>query len=146
MVRPPGRAILVTRYLFDSLAPVRYTPGVVHPRSATMSYALMGTFALGSGWQAWRSGRLRSGVLVALATAVFGGALSAAGTVACLAIWHDPETLEAVRSSGGFAEALWGVPLLLVPIGLIAGATGAIAGRLAYTIIYGASKRNMKNA
>jgi hypothetical protein len=139
-------AILVTRYLFDTLAPVRYTPGVVHPRSAIMSYALMGTFALGSGWQAWRSGHLRSGVLVALATAAFGGALSAAGTVACLAIWHDPETLEAVRNSGGLAEALWGVPLLLVPIGLITGATGAIAGRLANAIVYSAWRRNTNSA
>jgi hypothetical protein len=130
-------AILITRYLVDTLAPVQYTPGVVQPRSAIMSYALIATFALGSGWQAWRSGDLRSGVLVALATAVFGGALSAAGTVACLAIWHDPETLQAVQGSGGLAEALWGVPLLLVPIGLIAGATGAVAGRLANVIARG---------
>ena len=49
-------AILVTRHLFDSLAPVRYTPGVVHPRSAIMSYALIATFGLCSGWHAWRSG------------------------------------------------------------------------------------------
>ena len=139
-------AILVTRYLFDTLAPVQYTPGVIHPRSAIMSYALTGTFALCSAWQAWRSGYLRSGVLVALATAAFGGALSAAGTVACLAIWHDPETLRAVQGSGGLNEALWGVPLLLVPIGLITGATGAIAGRLANAIVYGASRRNMKSA
>ena len=139
-------AILVTRYLFDTLAPVQYTPGVIHPRSAIMSYALMATFALGSGWQAWRSGHLRSGVLVALATAVFGGALSAAGIVACLAIWHDPETLRAVEGSGGLAEALWGVPLLLVPIGFITGATGAVAGRLANAIAHGTSRRNIKSA
>jgi hypothetical protein len=139
-------AILVTRYLFDTLAPVRYTAGVVHPRSAIMSYSLMATFALCAGWQAWRSGHLRSGVLVALATAAFGGALSAAGTVACLAIWHDPETLQAVQGSGGLAEALWGVPLLLVPIGIITGATGALAGRLANAIAYRASRRNMKSA
>ena len=137
-------AVLVTRYLFDTLAPVRYTPGVVHPRSAIMSYGLMATFALGSGWQAWRSGHLGSGVVVAFATAAFGGALSAAGTVACLAIWHDPDTLRAVRSSGGLAEALWGVPLLLVPIGLITGATGAIAGRLANAIVYGRRDRTRK--
>ena len=138
--------ILVTRYLFDTLAPVRYTPGIIHPRSAIMSYALMTSFAFGSGWQVWRSGHLGSGVLVAFATAAVGGALSAAGTVACLAIWHDPETLQAVRSSGGLAEALWGVPLLLVPIGLITGATGAVAGRLAHAIVHGASRPNMKSA
>ena len=111
-------AILVTRYLFDTLAPVRYTPGVVHPRSAIMSYALIATFALGSGWQAWRSGHLGSGVLVAFATAAFGGALSAAGTVACLAIWHDS------RSGGGGSRrgprgALWGGAPLLLPLGAL---------------------------
>ena len=132
-------AILVTRYLFDTLAPVRYTPGIVHPRSAIMSYALIATFAVGSGWQAWRSGYLASGVMVAFVTAALGGALSAAGTLACLAVWHDSETLLAVQNSGGLAEALWGVPLLLVPIGLITGATGAIAGRLAHAIVSGAS-------
>lgn len=138
-------AILVTRYLLDSLAPVQYTPGVIHSRSAITTYGLMATFALGSGWQAWRSGHLRSGVLIALAMALFGAVLGAAGTVACLAIWHDPETLRAVEGSGGLAEALWGVPLLLVPIGIVTGATGALAGRLANVIVYGASRRNMKS-
>ena len=138
-------AILVARYLIDSLDPVRYTPGVVHPRSAIMSYALMATFASASAWWTWRTGHLRSGVLVALATAVCGGALSAGGTLACLAIWHDAETLRAVQGSGGLAEALWGVPFLLVPIGLITGTMGAIAGRLANAVIYGA-RRHMKNA
>src|SRR3954471_24170411 len=94
----------------------------------------MGRFALGAGWQAWRSGHLRSGVLVAFAAASLGGVLSAAGTLACLAIWHDPETLRAIQGSGGLAEALWGVPLLLIPIGLITGASGAIAGRLVHGI------------
>jgi hypothetical protein len=139
-------AILVTRYLFDTLAPVRYTPGVIHARSAIMSYALIATFAFGSGWQAWRSGRLGSGVLVAFATATFGGALSAAVTLVCLAVWHDPATLRAIQSSGGLAEALWGVPLMLVPIGLVTGATGAVAGRLARAIVYGASRENMNSA
>jgi hypothetical protein len=134
-------AILLTRFLFDTLAPVRYTPGVIHPRSAIMSYALIAAFAFGSGWQAWRSGHVGSGVLMAFATAAFGGALSAAGTVTYLAIWHDPETLRAIRSSGGLAEALWGVPLLLVPIGLITGATGSVVGRLAKAIVYPASKQ-----
>ena len=138
-------AILVVRYLIDSLDPVRYTPGVVHPRSAIMSYALMATFASASAWWTWRTGHLRSGVLVALATAVCGGALSAGGTLACLAIWHDAETLRAVQGSGGLAEALWGVPFLLVPIGLITGTMGAIAGRLA-NVVYSASRRNMRRA
>lgn len=132
--------ILVTRYLFDSLAPVRYTPGIVHPRSAIMTYALLATFACGSAWQAFRSGYIRSGLLAAFATAVLGGALSAAGTVACLAVWHDPDTLRAIEGSGGLAETFWGVPLLLVPIGLVTGAAGAIAGRIANAVASAATR------
>jgi hypothetical protein len=127
-------AILVVRYLFDSLAPVHYTAGVIHPRSAIMSDTLIATFAVAAGWQAWRSGHVRSGMVVAFAAALFGGILSSAGVVACLAIWHDPATLSAVEGSGGFAEALWGVPLLLIPIGVVTGTTGAIAGRLMKSI------------
>jgi hypothetical protein len=128
-------AILLIRYLLDSLAPVQYTAGVVHPRSAIMSYSLIATFACAAAWQAWRSGHARSGVVIALAAAVFGGMLSAAGVIACLAVWHDPATLAAVDGSGGLAEALWGVPLLLVPIGLITGTAGALAARLLNTIV-----------
>jgi hypothetical protein len=126
--------ILVIRYLFDSLAPVQYTAGVVHPRSAIMSYTLMAAFAFAAGWQAWRSGHVRSGMIVALLAAAFGGLLSSAGILACLAVWHDPATLRAVEGSGGFDEALWGVPLLLIPIGFVTGTTGAIAGRLVKSI------------
>jgi hypothetical protein len=134
-------AILVTRYLFDSLSPVHYTRGVIHLRSAIMSDALMATFAFGSFWRAWRSGHIRSGVLVALAAAVLGGVLSSAGNLVCLAIWHDPVTMWAIQNSGGLDEALWFVPLLLIPIGLITGTGGAIAGRLAHAITDTASRQ-----
>jgi len=127
-------AILVTRYLFDSFAPVQYAPGIVDPRSAITSYSLIGTFAFAAAWQAWRSGHARSGIVVALTAAVIGGLLSSAGAIACLAVWHDPATLAAIDGSGGLAEALWGVPLLLVPIGLVTGTTGAVAARLVKAI------------
>jgi hypothetical protein len=122
-------AILVTRLLFDSLAPIPYTPGVVPPRSAIMSWALIATFALGAAWHAWRTGHLRSGLLLALVTAVTGGVLSSAGALVCIAIWHDPETMRAIQNSGGLDEALWAVPLLLIPIGLVTGTVGAVVGK-----------------
>jgi hypothetical protein len=64
----------------------------------------------------------------------------------CLAIWHDPQTLRAIQGSGGLDEALWGGQLLLIPIGLTAGAIGALAGRVAKAIACRVSKRNMKRA
>jgi hypothetical protein len=120
----------LVRYLFDTLAPVQYTPGVIHPRSSIMSKALMLIFALTAARAVWRTRRIRSGVLVAFVSAFAGGLGSAAGTAGMLAIWHDPATLHAWQASGGLDEALWGVPLLLVPISLVTGTAGAVMSRL----------------
>ena len=68
---------------------------------------LMATFAIAACWQTWRTGHVRTGVLVALAAAVIGGALSGAGALLFVAIWHDPSTLRAIQNSGGLDEALW---------------------------------------
>lgn len=56
--------ILVARFAVDILAPIHYTPHVVALRSSVMSGALISTFALGAAWQAWRTGSLRSGLLL----------------------------------------------------------------------------------
>jgi hypothetical protein len=123
-------ATLVIRYLFDTFAPVTYTYGVIHPRSSIMSWALMLIFALAAARAVWRTGRISSGVFVALVSAVLGGLVSAAGAALMLAIWHDPATLHAWQMSGGLDEALWGVPLLLIPISLVTGTIGATMSRL----------------
>ena len=123
-------AILTVRLLFDAWAPVVYTRGLVHPRSAVMSWMLMATFAIASCWQTWRTGHLRAGVLVALAVAAIGGVLSGAGALLFIAIWHDPSTLRAIQNSGGLDEAVWAVPLLLLPIGLVTGTAGALLGKV----------------
>ena len=122
-------ATLVVRYVFDTLDPVRYTPGVVHPRSRIMSQMLVGILALSALRGAWRTTHLRAGVLIAVVTAVIGGVISVIGTVALLAIWHDPATLTAWDTSGGLDEALVGVPMLMIPIALVSGTVGAIAGK-----------------
>jgi hypothetical protein len=123
-------ATLLVRYLLDTLAPVSYVRGVIHPRSSIMSWTLMLIFVLAAARTVWRTGRIRSGVLAALASALLGGMASILGTAGMLAVWHDPATLQAWRSSGGLDEALWGVPLLLTPIGLLTGTIGATASWL----------------
>jgi hypothetical protein len=130
---PPGAlvaAILNVRLLLDAWAPVVYTRGLIHPRSAVMSWMLMATFAIAACWQTWRTGHLRTGVLIALATAAVGGALSGAGALLFVAIWHDPSTLRAIQNSGGLDEAVWAVPLQLLPIGMVTGAAGALLGKV----------------
>jgi len=123
-------AILVARGLVDMLAPTHYVRGVVHPRSRVMGDALIAVWVSSGFVAAWRFGRIRSGVLVAFAAAVAGGALSVAGSVLSLAIWHDPQHLDAIAHSGGLDE-MYGVPLILVPVGTWFGTLGAVAGMAA---------------
>ena len=118
-------ATLIVRYLFDTLAPVmNYAE-----RSAILSQTIMATFGAAAGWNTWRTDHIRAGVLVALVAAVIGGVLSSAGSGVLLAIWHDPATLREWRNSGGLDEAFIGVPVLLIPIGLVSGVFGAIAAK-----------------
>lgn len=137
--------MLVGRYLLDTLAPVHYTRGVAHPRATIMSQALIATYAVSGCWHAWRTEQLRSGIVGAFVTAALGGALSSLGTILCLAVWHDPQTWRAIQGSGGIDEALWGVPLMLVPVGTFVGTAGATVGRVA-AVIYGASRPNTNSA
>lgn len=121
-------AICVTRYLFDTLAPIQYTPGVIALRSAIMSWALIATFGACGAWHAWRSRQMHAGALAAFATAVLGGVLTLLATAMLLTIRHDAATMAAIDGSGGIGE-LWAIPLLLQPvIGTVTGTAGALAG------------------
>jgi hypothetical protein len=122
-------ATLIVRYLFDTLAPVHYTRGVLHPRSQIMSQMLLAIFAAAASFAVWRTTHIRTGLLVVLTAALIGGLVSSAGTLVMLAVWHDPATMTAWQTSGGIAEALIDVPILLVPISLVSGTAGAIAAK-----------------
>ena len=138
-------AILVGRYLLDTLAPTHYSPGVIHPRSTIMSWALIATYASGGCWHAWRTARVSGGIVGAFIMTAFGGAFSSLGIILCLALWHDPQTWRAIDGSGGIEEALYGVPLMLVPVGVLVGTAGAAVGRTA-AAIYDAARPNTKTA
>jgi hypothetical protein len=122
-------ATLLIRYLFDTLAPVTYTPGVIHVRSQVMTDVMMATFALAATCAVWRTGYVRTGLLVSVSSSIIGGIISIAGTGIMLAIWHDPGPLTAWQTSGGLDEAIYGVPLMLVPIGSFTGMAGALVGK-----------------
>lgn len=127
-------ATLLVRDLVDLLAPIHYTPGIVPPRGRIMSDALFATWALAGFWNTWRSGHVRTGVLIAFTAEAIGGVLSIAGAAALLAMWHDPDTLWAWQNSGGLDEALWAVPLLLQIPATICGTAGAIVGKCLSTV------------
>jgi hypothetical protein len=138
-------AIFLGRFLLDAFVPIRYAPHVIATRSSVMSWMLVGTFALAAAWQTWQTGQIRSGIFLALVIAWIGAVLTAVGTGVSIAIWHDPATMAAIQGSGGLDEALWGMPILLTPIGLITGMQGAIVARLV-SVIYGWSRPNTKSA
>ena len=121
---------LVVRYLLDTLFP----PTDYVLRSTVLSYAIIAACLGASFSAAWRTRTIRTGVLIAVGATVIGGLLSIVGTAVMLAIWHDPATLQAWRSSGGLDEAFIVVPLIMVAIGGVIGFAGAVLGKLGATL------------
>jgi hypothetical protein len=154
-VRQMTRYVLHQTWMWGVLvAAIFVTPHVVPLRSALMHWVplravlngtLTAALSLGPAGQAWRSGYLRAGLLQIVVTALLGGVLTTAGTLACLAIWHDPATLVAIQRGGGLDEAVWGMSVLLWPLGFLFGVPGALVGRVA-AAVYGASSPKTNNA
>ena len=118
-------ASLVIRYLFDTLVPV--SDYVM--RSRVLSYAVMAVCFLAAFCMTLRTRSARAGVLTALAAGAIGGLVSIVGTGIMLAIWHDPETLQNGRNSGGLDEAFLVVPLIMVAVGAVMGTAGALLAK-----------------
>jgi hypothetical protein len=93
-------------------------------RSRVSTAIAAGLMLSGGFWFAWRSGLLAAGTLAGAIIGLVGGAISLAGSAALLAVWHDAQTMAAIRHSGGFAEV---EPFLVVP-GLLLGTIGGLAG------------------
>ena len=109
----------LTRTALDWFLP----PSDFHARS-TVSTVLGVAILIAAGfWAAWRSDSLASGAVARVVTAALASVPSIAGAVVLLAIWHDPQTLAAIRGSGGWEEAL-SLPLIMLLPGLVLGASG----------------------
>jgi hypothetical protein len=101
---------------------------------AEVSTALAAGILLVSGfWTAWRSGSFAAGAAVGLVTTAIAAVLSIGGVVLLLAIWHDPNTMTAIRGSGDLEESLVLPTFLILPgmaIAGVGGLLGATAKRL----------------
>ncbi len=83
-------------------------------------------------WSAWRSGSPLAGTLAGITTALVGAVISIAGAIGMLALWHDPQTMSAIRASGGLSEAFTLPIMMVLPgaiLGTLGGAMGAAASR-----------------
>lgn len=87
----------------------------------------VGTLLFASFRAASRSGSYAAGPLVGAATAAFAAPMSVVGVAALLALSHDAATFEAIRRSGGLAEAL-ALPVMMVVPGMVVGAIGGALG------------------
>jgi hypothetical protein len=116
-------AAFVARDALDWFAP----PLDFHAR-ATVSTELGVGILLGTGfWAAWRAGSFVAGIIGGVAAAVIGAGISIVGAAALLAVWHDPQTMAAIRGSGGLGE-VFTLPVMMVLPGLLLGAIGGIVG------------------
>ena len=103
-----------------------FVPPVDFLTRSRVSTAIAAGLLLTAGfWFAWRSGSLVAGTLAGAVIGLLGGAIGLAGSAALLAVWHDPQTMAAIRNSGGFAEV---APFLVVP-GVVLGTIGGEIGR-----------------
>jgi pheromone shutdown protein TraB len=116
-------AACVLRTAFDWLRP----PLDFHTRS-TVSTALGSGILVAAGfWASWRSGSFVAGAVVGIATTAIGAVISVMGAASLLAIWHDQQTLAAIRGSGGLSE-VFELPFMMVLPGVVLGSIGGVVG------------------
>ena len=97
-----------------------------HFRSTVSTAVGAGTLVAAGFWAAWRSHSFVTGAIAGSLTAGIASISSIVGTAIMLAVWHDPQTMAAIRGSGGFEEAV-SLPLIMILPGALFGAGGGLA-------------------
>lgn len=97
-----------------------------HTRSTVSTALAVGTLLAAGFWAAWRSESFAAGAFAGIFTTSLASITSIAGAAAMLAFWHDPQTMAAIRGSGGFEE-VFTLPVTMVFPGVVLGACGGIA-------------------
>jgi hypothetical protein len=118
----------IGRMLLDTFAPpADYS---WKARSAFTTWSSITIYLVSAGWAAWRTGRAGSGPLVALVTHVIGWTLAVAfdAVLFVSVIRYNPRMLDLFEITGGWGEE-WGVPLMLLPVVLVLGMLGGLAGK-----------------
>jgi hypothetical protein len=113
----------IARTALDWFAP----PVDFYARSAVSTLLGVGLLLGTGGWAAMRSGSPLSGTLAGVSATAISALLSLAAVSVLLVIWHDAETLAAIRASGGISEA-FELPLVMMLPGAVLGTIGGLAG------------------
>lgn len=115
-------AAFVARDALDWFAP----PMNFHTRAAVSTALGVGILLTTGFWAAWRSRSCVAGTIAGVAATVIGAVVSIAGAGALLVLWHDPQTMAAIRGSGGAGE-VFTLPVMMVMAGLLLGTVGGLA-------------------
>jgi hypothetical protein len=114
------------RFILDTFAP----PASYYARSAFTTWSSILLYLFAGFWAARRTGRGRTGVLVAVAAHTIGWSVNAAMTAAIFVgvIRQQPVMLRLFQETGGWGEQ-WLLPLMLLPFVLVLGSAGGAFGK-----------------
>ena len=118
-------ASVFIRFVMDAWLPTT----TFAQRSLMTSISGAGIYVAMGAYTGWRTRQVRSGMLVALTATMAAVAMNAASSMIFVGIWHDPQTLAAVRNSGGFEEHFTLLLFPVLPVGLLLSAAGAVCGK-----------------
>jgi hypothetical protein len=116
-------AAFVTRTALDWLMP----PLDFHARSMASTFVGIGLLLATGLWASRRSGSLLAGTLAGVATTGIAAVVSVVGAATLLAIWHGPDTMAAIRASGGLGE-VFELPIMMILPGAVLGTIGGMVG------------------
>jgi hypothetical protein len=119
----------LARTLYDWLVPT--TDFAL--RSTVSTWCGVSTLFVAAFWGAWRSQSLVAGVSTAILTSQIAAVMSVTGAALLLAVWHDPQTQDAIIGSGGLGEVFVLPFMMIIPaviVGAIGGAAGSVSRRL----------------
>jgi hypothetical protein len=122
-------ALMVGRDALDWFVP----PASFKTRALVTTYAAMSVFVAVGFWTAYRTRSLRASAFAGIATGLIAKVLSNIGALILLAIWQDPQTMQAIERSGGLAEVFtW--PSVGMVVGAVVALTGGLLGKTAASL------------
>jgi hypothetical protein len=118
----------IGRMVFDTFAPPADYSWAA--RSMFTTWSSISLYFLAGAWAAWRTGRMTSGPVIALAAHVISWTVSVAFDTVLFftVIRYNPKMLDLFEITGGWGEE-WGVPLMLLPVVVVLGTLGGLAGK-----------------
>ena len=120
----------LARTAYDWFVPTRD----FYARSIATTYIAIATLLSVGFWAGWRSRSVLAGTFVTLVTSQIAALMSVVGSALLLAIWHDPQTMNAIAGSGGIGE-VFELPFMMAIPAFILGTFGGIVGSVSRRLL-----------